>query len=791
MKLSRSRASRVGRNLPSSRSIYWGLWNPTALFKFGEQGLWYDPSDLTDAKLNWRRNFLLYSEQFESTNWSKVNATVTPNVTAAPDGTMTADKLVENATLNSHAITQSTNSAGFATVTGQMYTGSVRLKKAERGFAFVGFNGGGILYFISVDLTTGAASVVSAQTGCTYQVNALANGWWEIGVTVTALNATGMPLDIRSSPDGLWANRVYTGDGTSGIYVWGGQVALGTDMVYQRITDFNSDFLLAFPLHTLFQDNFGVTAITGVEQTTGLILDKGQGGARGTEMLSAASVGGPFAAVGDWTTTAGNTALSVVGGELVCTVSGTGSTWAAKSAILALTAGVTYEIILNARVSDAMATGSGVRLTMYNLTAGTTSYSGSPNNSTNSAPLRAVFTPATSGNYYIIADRGSAGAGDNSKAVIVQSATIKRVMGNHASQTTTPSRPIWSARVNKCLNYNANPVDLTGTAFTNATNALATATIIDDTAALAAAGLSGLATTGKVYRIDNSAGNSSAYLVASGSVGNVNQHTVSAYGRLISGSLVRVELQGGAGGTTSANPAYTRLSTTVTPDTIARGLVMLVPAGAIGHFILNQLEEGTAPSRVQMVTGSTYDATGWPRYLKFDGIDDWLQTVGSVDMTGGDKLSVFVGEKKSVDGAQGVLVEFSASSGANGTWAMFAPLGSSSVYGSRSLGTTDCLLSTTPTNYPALRGIPDALTLLGDISAPRQTLRVNGAQYQTTATQGNGNYANQPIYIGRRGGASQPFAGNLYGVIVRAAASNDAQIASAERFINKQMGLAA
>jgi hypothetical protein len=33
--------------------------------------------------------------------------------------------------------------------------------------------------------------------------------------------------EIRTSVDGEWANRVYTGDGTSGLYIWGAQLEAG------------------------------------------------------------------------------------------------------------------------------------------------------------------------------------------------------------------------------------------------------------------------------------------------------------------------------------------------------------------------------------------------------------------------------------------------------------------------------------------------------------------------------------------------------------------------------------
>jgi hypothetical protein len=77
------------------------------------------------------------------------------------------------------------------------------------------------------------------------------------------------------------------------------------------------------------------------------------------------------------------------------------------------------------------------------------------------------------------------------------------------------------------------------------------------------------------------------------------------------------------------------------------------------------------------------------------------------------------------------------------------------------------------------------VTGFGDISGDSAILRVNGAQAASITTdQGTGNYGNYPLYIGRRGGASLPFNGHLYSLVVRGAASTDSQIASVERYIN-------
>ena len=49
-------------------------------------------------------NLLANSEAFETATYSKVNATVTSNAVAAPNGTTTADKFIADNTLNQHRL---------------------------------------------------------------------------------------------------------------------------------------------------------------------------------------------------------------------------------------------------------------------------------------------------------------------------------------------------------------------------------------------------------------------------------------------------------------------------------------------------------------------------------------------------------------------------------------------------------------------------------------------------------------------------------------------------------------
>lgn len=175
-------------------------------------------------------------------------------------------------------------------------------------------------------------------------------------------------------------------------------------------------------------------------------------------------------------------------------------------------------------------------------------------------------------------------------------------------------------------------------------------------------------------------------------------------------------------------------------------------------------------------------------YLSFDGVDDYLST-GSIDFTATDKMTVLAGVRKiNALGTLGMLAELSTSSASNpGSVALGAP-SVSGHYQFLSKGTAEATANAT---NAALAGpITSVIAGLGSISGAQSILRVNGTQAdQSTADQGTGNYGNYPLYIGRRGGTTNPFNGRLYGLIVRGAATDDLHLTHAEKFLAYKSGV--
>ena len=152
-----------------------------------------------------RTNLLLRSEDF-STTWVRFNVNASSNAILAPDGTLTADKLTENDADNFHRIRQGITSG----VTGVF---SVFLKAAERTRVNLGTSD--INLIAGFDLSAG--SVVSG----TGSIEPFGDGWYRCSISAT-FTTSGPFLLLRNS-----SSEFYTGDGTSGIYLWGAQLEAG------------------------------------------------------------------------------------------------------------------------------------------------------------------------------------------------------------------------------------------------------------------------------------------------------------------------------------------------------------------------------------------------------------------------------------------------------------------------------------------------------------------------------------------------------------------------------------
>ena len=151
-------------------------------------------------------NELSYSEQFDNAAYTKSNVSITANATTSPDGTQNADKLIEDNTNNGHVV--------FRDPSGSNKTLSFYAKAAERTWVSVLSNNGNNTFF---NLGNGTLGTVAATSSAT--ITAVGDGWYRC--TVYNTHPTyGFSIYLATG------NNVveYTGNGTSGVYIWGAQL---------------------------------------------------------------------------------------------------------------------------------------------------------------------------------------------------------------------------------------------------------------------------------------------------------------------------------------------------------------------------------------------------------------------------------------------------------------------------------------------------------------------------------------------------------------------------------------
>lgn len=159
-------------------------------------------------------NLLTRSNDFVNADWTAERATVSSNTTVAPDGSATADKLTEDSTAsNSHRITRQLNLSAIP------YTFSVFAKASERSWIRMTLFDGTTSRQVWFDVSAG---VIGTQSGAIGQIASFGNGWWRCSITATGLAFISSQTNIAlATADNV---TVYTGDGTSGLFLWGAQL---------------------------------------------------------------------------------------------------------------------------------------------------------------------------------------------------------------------------------------------------------------------------------------------------------------------------------------------------------------------------------------------------------------------------------------------------------------------------------------------------------------------------------------------------------------------------------------
>ena len=277
-------------------------FTPARLFSSGAKGAWYDPSDysslcqdsagatpVTAAEqpvglmrdksgngnhasqattasrpvLRARYNLLTYSEQFDNALWIRTGFDAfgsgsVANATTAPDGTTTADFIRPGTTSSAQKFTQNPSPAQTAQTLSIYVKASGYSKVALKESATTG-------NYASFDLSNG--TVLANTAGVGTSIIALSNSWYRISMALASAGSCGLQISVLApayttgDPNG----STFSGDGTSGVFVWGAMLNTGSSAgTYQRIaaaTDYATAGFLPYLALDGTDDSFGTGSI--------------------------------------------------------------------------------------------------------------------------------------------------------------------------------------------------------------------------------------------------------------------------------------------------------------------------------------------------------------------------------------------------------------------------------------------------------------------------------------------------------------------------------------------------
>jgi hypothetical protein len=166
-----------------------------------------------------RTNLIIYSNDPDYSSWTLSGASIAKNVAIAPDGTMSADKIVENTATVTHGHYQMLSVSNST-----LYTWSAYFKAAERTSVMVYAQSSRTPTAI-YNLSTGTVTSIdtAGDTTATATITPAGNGWYRCTITATTVGTTAYH-NIAMVVSG---NQTYAGNGSSGLFVWGVQFEAG------------------------------------------------------------------------------------------------------------------------------------------------------------------------------------------------------------------------------------------------------------------------------------------------------------------------------------------------------------------------------------------------------------------------------------------------------------------------------------------------------------------------------------------------------------------------------------
>jgi hypothetical protein len=174
-------------------------------------------------------NLLTFSEQFDNAAWTKSNATVTANSTVSPDGATTSDLIIPSAVSNTHLLLRTTTMPASSPMTFSVYA-----KASGYGFVVLRLDDGSVGISATFNVSTGEITVSAASFGFgwtapTASLTSVGNGWYRCTLSGVSKDTTSIrQIAFINNVSSDYNGSTYTGNGTSGVFLWGAQLELGS-----------------------------------------------------------------------------------------------------------------------------------------------------------------------------------------------------------------------------------------------------------------------------------------------------------------------------------------------------------------------------------------------------------------------------------------------------------------------------------------------------------------------------------------------------------------------------------
>lgn len=767
---------------------------PSVLFANNEAGVWYDTAGVagaSQAKINWRKNLFLWTEEFENAFWNKpalgIDTTIgingiEPNVAVDPFGNTTADRV--------HFINQTDSDLGLRksvlALGNKQYVFSLWIRGE-------GANIGKQIRFRLKRATSGTGIFLT-------ETKTLTANWQRESITIT-LNPNNIDIETIISST--------TSEATSAL-IWGAQIEqASTPTTYQRISNFDENFIAAYPTHSLYQNAGATTPAIFPGDPVALQIDQSRNGLAnlGPELVTN---GGFDANLTGWTAGSAITAVWDAGEAdltLNFTLGNNFTNWFSSGIVVPTGTATMFLVEFDAT----WISGGSLQVgTAYSAAA-------------NIAPNGGVKTRYTA----ICGLRGGIGHPSIPSSVAfastavarwkIDNVTCKAIPGNHRYQTTSANRPVL-ARIPEGGRRNVllRTEELTNSYWRGLNATIAVSATTPPASISTSFRVQETAVTGE-HRWENTNADIS---IISGST-----YTITVFARAAERTIIRLgfdnfsnipgraffDLSAGtfnnaAVGTTASiinvgNGWYRcQVTATATSTTTTRLELNLVETTTVVNYLGDiangvlvtapQVELGSTVTPYQRVTINTDVTESGKRDcwgILYNGVDQSFLTQ-SVDFSATDEMTVWTGLRKLSDAASATLVEFSADAdGNNGAFAVYAPRVAAATVDYRTRGTTTVSLTDGATS-PS----PTTLVFVGasDISADSTIVRKNGVQVNTSSSdQGTGNYGNYPLYFGRRNNTFLPYNGYEFGTIIRGKTTPTSQINIFEQWMARRTGI--